>query len=61
MTILDLKALKDYIKNNSNSNSKLSAKNISPKLIKKFFDRYDFEYLGSSFLKRSHSQSPLKL
>lgn len=48
MTILDLKSLKDYIKNNSNSNSKLSAKNISPKLIKKFFDRYDFEYLGSS-------------
>jgi SNF2 family DNA or RNA helicase len=48
MTISDLKSLKDYIKNNSNSNSKLSAKNVNPKLIKKFFDRYDFEYLGSS-------------
>jgi SNF2 family DNA or RNA helicase len=48
MTILDLKLLKDYIKNYSTLNSRNNAKSIKPKLIKKFFDRYDFEYLGSS-------------
>lgn len=47
MKLENLKLLKNYIKNNSIASSTIRAKSIKLKFIKNFFERYDFEYLGS--------------
>ena len=48
MALSDVIALKEYIQKNSTANSRLYAGSIKPKLLKKFFDRYDFEYQGGA-------------
>lgn len=47
MTLSNLNLLKIYIQNNSIAQSRKNAASIKPTFIKRFFDRFDFEYLGS--------------
>ena len=46
MKLSELKLLEDYIKNYSIAKSRLYAKSIKLTFIKRFFERFDFDYLG---------------